>query len=51
MELSDQLHAPAALFPLDRRLDGSRTRSGRYGEEKISCLYQESNPIYIEQLF
>jgi hypothetical protein len=40
-EVSDQLHAPAALFPgkepwypLDRRLGGSQSRSGRGGEEK-----------------
>jgi hypothetical protein len=38
---SDQLHAPAAVsvgksprYPLDRRLRGSHTRSGRRGEEK-----------------
>jgi hypothetical protein len=43
MEMSDQFHAPAALpqekspwYPLDRRLGGSQSRSGRGGEEKNS---------------
>jgi hypothetical protein len=43
MEVSGQLHAPAALppgkepwYPLDRRLDGPPIRSGRGGEEKNS---------------
>jgi hypothetical protein len=43
MEVSGQLHAPAALYPeketrypLDRRLDGPQSRSGRDGEEKNS---------------
>jgi hypothetical protein len=41
MEVSGQLHAPAALLPgenpwyqLDRRLDGPQNRSGDDGEEK-----------------
>jgi hypothetical protein len=36
MEMSDQLHAPAALpqGPLDRRLGGPQSGSGRFGEEK-----------------
>jgi hypothetical protein len=41
MEVSDQLHAPAALPPgkdpwflLDRRLGGPQSRSGGGGEEK-----------------
>jgi hypothetical protein len=41
MEVSGQLHAPAALppgkspwYPLDRRLCGPQSRSGRGGEEK-----------------
>jgi hypothetical protein len=41
MEASGQLHAPAALlreraplYPLDRRLDGTQSRSGRGCEEK-----------------
>jgi hypothetical protein len=45
MEVSGQLHAPAALtpkervpgtYPLDRRLGGPQSRSGRVGEEKNS---------------
>jgi hypothetical protein len=43
MEVSGQLHAPAALtqeispcYPLDRRLGGLQSRSGRGGEEKNS---------------
>jgi hypothetical protein len=55
MEVSGQLHAPAALshdkippFPLDRRLSGPQTRSGRDGEEEnpfpSPCL--ESNLDY-----
>jgi hypothetical protein len=43
MEVSGQLHTPAALtpgkkpwYPLDRRLRGSQRRSGRGGEEKNS---------------
>jgi hypothetical protein len=43
MEVSGQLHAPAALsqgkspwYPLERRLDGPQSRSGRGGEEKNS---------------
>jgi hypothetical protein len=43
MEVSGQLHAPAALppgknswYPLDRRLDGPQSRSGRGGEGKYS---------------
>jgi hypothetical protein len=51
MEVSGQLHAPAALpprkepqYPLDRKLGGPQSRPGRDGEEKISCLFRESNP-------
>jgi hypothetical protein len=43
MEVSGQLHAPAALpqgnspwYPLDKRLDGPQSRSGHGGEEKNS---------------
>jgi hypothetical protein len=43
MEVSGQFHAPAALpqgkgpwYPLDRRLGGPQSRSGRGGEEKNS---------------
>jgi hypothetical protein len=49
MEVSGQLHAPAALppgksprYPLDRRLGGPQSRSGRFGEEKI--LDSNSDP-------
>jgi hypothetical protein len=53
MEVSGQLHAPAALPPgkepryaLDRRLDGPQSRSGRCGEEKN--LYIERKQIWYE---
>jgi hypothetical protein len=43
MEVSGQLHASVALpqgkspwYPLDRRLGGPQSRSGRGGEEKNS---------------
>jgi hypothetical protein len=43
MEVSGQLHAPAALppgkspwYPLDRRLGGPQSHSGSGGEEKNS---------------
>jgi hypothetical protein len=43
MEVSGQLHAPAVLpsgeetlIPMDRRLGGPQSRSGRGGEEKNS---------------
>jgi hypothetical protein len=43
MEVGGQFHAPAALppgkeprYPLDRRLGGPQSRSGRGGEEKNS---------------
>jgi hypothetical protein len=43
MEVSSQLHAPAALlqrksrwYPLDRRLGGPQSRSGRGGEEDFN---------------
>jgi hypothetical protein len=48
MEVSAQLHALAALppgndpryplYPLDRRLAGPQSRSGRYEEEKTVSL-------------
>jgi hypothetical protein len=45
MEVSSQLHAPVTLqlgketlIPLDRRLGGPQSRSGRGGEEKNSHL-------------
>jgi hypothetical protein len=43
MDVSGQLHAPAELlpekepcYPVDRRLDGPQSQSGRGGEEKYS---------------
>jgi hypothetical protein len=53
MEVTGQLHAPAALlpgksprYPLDRRLGGHHSRSGPGGEEKKSyhCPRRELNP-------
>jgi hypothetical protein len=53
MEVSGQLHAPAALpqgksswYPLDRRLGGPQSQPGRGGEEKNSHLSpsRDSNP-------
>jgi hypothetical protein len=51
MEVSGQLHAPAAFlkeksswYPLDKRLGGPQSRSGRGGEEKNSQPLPESNP-------
>jgi hypothetical protein len=57
MEVSVQLRGPAALpqgkspwYPLDRRLGGPQSRSGRGGEEKNSQpppeieLYNPDNP-------
>jgi hypothetical protein len=45
MEVSGQLHAPAALPPgklpkysLNRKLDGPQIRSGRCGEEEILAM-------------
>jgi hypothetical protein len=42
LEVCGELHAPAALppgkeprYPLDRRLGGVQSHSGKYGEEKI----------------
>jgi hypothetical protein len=51
MEVSGQLHAPAALplgkysrYPLDRSLSGPQSRSGRGGEEKNSQPPSEIEP-------
>ena len=44
------VHAPAAIthpipqYSLRRRLSGHQSRSGGFGKERISSLYQESNP-------
>jgi hypothetical protein len=50
-ELSGQLHAPPFLsrgespqFPLDMRLGGLQSRSGRCAEETNLCLARDSNP-------
>jgi hypothetical protein len=56
MEVSAQLHAPAALppsvrtprYPLDRRLDGPQSRSGRGGEEKNSQKLPGLEPIKMD---
>jgi hypothetical protein len=51
MEESGQLHAPATLpqgkgpwYPLDRRLGGPQSHSGRGGAKKNSQLRRESKP-------
>jgi hypothetical protein len=53
MEVSGHFHAPAALssrkeprYPLDRRLGGPQSRSGRDGENKNSnhCIFRQLNP-------
>jgi hypothetical protein len=53
MEVSGQIHATTALppgteprHPLDKRLDGPQSRSGRRGEEKVldSTGTQTPNP-------
>jgi hypothetical protein len=58
MEVSGQLHAPADLSPgeeplvpigsLDRRLDGSQSRSERGGEEKNSQSLPVLEPLIIQ---
>jgi hypothetical protein len=57
MEVSGQLHALAALppgkepwYPLDRRLGGSQSRSGRGGEEKNSQPLPGIEPPIIQPL-
>jgi hypothetical protein len=57
MEVSGQLHAPAALaqgkspwYPLDRRLDGPQSRSGRGGEEKNAQPLPGLEPPIIQPL-
>jgi hypothetical protein len=52
MEVSGHLHAPAAFvhqgksswYPLDRRLVGPQSRSGRGGEEKNSQPFPGLEP-------
>jgi hypothetical protein len=53
--VSGQLHAPAALFPgksppypLDRRLGGPQSRSGRREEEKILDRGSNSDPSFVQ---
>jgi hypothetical protein len=55
MEVSDQLHAPAALprgkspwYSLARRLGGPQTRSGDGGEEKNSLPLPGLEPPIIQ---
>jgi hypothetical protein len=58
MEVSGQLHAPASLplptqgkspwYPLDRRLGGPQSWSGRVGEEKNSQLLPGLEPPIIQ---
>jgi len=50
MEVSGQLHAPAALspgnsprYPLDRRMGGPQSRPGRGGQDKNPSLFRELN--------
>jgi hypothetical protein len=57
MEMSVQLHAPAAYFqgrslwyPLDRRLGGPQSRSGRGGEEKNSQVRPRLEPPIIQSV-
>jgi hypothetical protein len=52
MEVSGQLHAPAALPPcsLDRRLGGPQRRPGRGGEEKSSITAPAGNWTPVVQL-
>jgi hypothetical protein len=45
------LNTPRPLYPqeitpvsLNRRLRGTQSESGRFGEEKISCPCRDSNP-------
>jgi hypothetical protein len=50
MKMSGQLYAPAALsprYPLDRRLGGPQSRSGRGDEEKkpFSALAVKRTPV------
>jgi hypothetical protein len=48
MEVSGKIHAPGkkSQYPLNRRLGGPKSQSGRGGKEKQSllCLCWKSNP-------
>jgi hypothetical protein len=55
MEVSGRLHSPAVLpqgkrlwYPLDRRLGGPQSRSGRGGEEKNSQPLPRLEPPIIQ---
>jgi len=51
MEVGDQFHAPASLIqvhPLDRRLGGPQSRSGRGDEQKNSQSLPELEPLIIQ---
>jgi hypothetical protein len=55
MEMSGQLHNPvfyhqgkSPCYPLDRRLGGPQSRSGRGGEEKNSQRLPELEPSIIQ---
>jgi hypothetical protein len=49
MEMSDQLHDPATCpYPLDRRLSGPHSRSGR-GEEEKKFIIPAWNRIPVVQ--
>jgi hypothetical protein len=56
MEVSGQLHAPTAFpqwnpwYPLDRRLGGPQSRSGRGGEEKNSHPLPGLEPPIIQPI-
>jgi hypothetical protein len=57
MEVSGQLHAPAALpqgesprYPLNRRLGGPQSRFGRGGEEKNSQPLPGLEPPIIQSV-
>jgi hypothetical protein len=53
MEVSGQLHAPAALYsgkesstvPIDKRLSGPQNRSGPGGDEIISAAAVNRTPV------
>jgi hypothetical protein len=47
MEVSGELHTTRRFIPGEtapRTYCGPQSRSGRYGQEKISCPYRDSNP-------
>jgi hypothetical protein len=55
MEVSGQLHAPASLppgkssrYPLDKRVGGPQSRSGRRGENSWPYRHSNSEPSVVE---